>query len=73
MIPSLISIKEDVIVFPDVAYKAKEQFASFGFMMILNGVIVDASAIQGPKFIFSKEAEVRVFSRVGEGMEEWFC
>ena len=48
MIPSVIS-KEDVIVFLDVAYKAKEQFASFGFMMILTGVIVDAALSKGPK------------------------
>ena len=57
--PLAFSSKEDIIIFSDAAFKAKEGFASFDFVMMLNDVIVDTGAIQGPKVVSSKEAEAR--------------
>ena len=36
--------KEEIIIFSDVAYKSEDGYTSFGFMMMLNGVIVDTGA-----------------------------
>ena len=58
--PLGISSKEDIIIFSDVAFKAKEGYASFGFVMMLNDGIVDVGAIQGTKVVSSKEAEARI-------------
>lgn len=44
----------------DAVYKAKDGITSFGFIMILNGIIVDTGAIKGPKVASLNEAEVRV-------------
>ena len=57
--PLGFSSKEDIIIFSDAAFKAKEGYASFGFVMTLNDVIVDGGAIQRPKVVSSKEAEAR--------------
>ena len=54
-----ISSKEEIIIFSNAAFKAKEGYASIGFVMMLNDVIVDAGAIQGPKVVSSKEVEAR--------------
>ena len=68
--PIGISYKEDIILFSVTVFKAKEGYALFGFVIMLNGVIVDAVAIQGPKVISLKEA---TFSCFVKGLEEWFC
>lgn len=57
--PKAIPNKGDPVIFSDGAYMTKVGNASFGFIMKLNDVIVDASAIQGPKVASSKEAETR--------------
>ena len=54
LVPRVISIKEDFVTFSDAVYKAKERNASFGFVMKSNDVIVDADAIEGPKYHLQK-------------------
>lgn len=39
--------------------KAKEENFPFGFVTILNGIIVDEGFISGSKITFSKEAKMR--------------
>lgn len=41
----MIPNKEDVIIFSDAAYKFEKGLASFGFMMMLNGSIMDVCAV----------------------------
>ena len=48
------------MIVSDAAFKVKEGFSFFGFVMILNGVMANAGAIQRPKVASSKEAEERV-------------
>ena len=47
------------MVFSDAAYKAKDEITSFGFVMVLNGIVADAGAIQGLEVASPKEAEAR--------------
>ena len=54
-----ISNKDDKITFMDAAYKTKEGWASFGYIMKLNGDIVGTGAIQGLKIDSAKEAEAK--------------
>lgn len=45
-VPRVISNKEDLAIFSDIAYKAKEGNSTFGYSMILNDIVVDAGFIQ---------------------------
>ena len=54
MARSMISLANDLMILLDAAFKDKGGLASFGYVMILNGVIVDAGAIT-----CSKDAEAR--------------
>lgn len=45
------------MIYSDAAYKANNKMTSFGFVMTLNGIIMDAGAIQGLKVASSKETE----------------
>ena len=45
-VPRVISNKEDLVIFSDTAYKAKEGNSTFGYIMMLNGIIVDTGVIQ---------------------------
>ncbi|XXG53836.1 hypothetical protein AAC387_Pa03g1865 [Persea americana] len=47
------------MVFLDAAFKAKDGITSSGFVMLSNGIVVDAGAIQGPEVASPKEAKVR--------------
>eukprot|EP00268_Persea_americana_P008985 TRINITY_DN13535_c0_g1_i2.p1 TRINITY_DN13535_c0_g1~~TRINITY_DN13535_c0_g1_i2.p1 ORF type:complete len:141 (-),score=17.62 TRINITY_DN13535_c0_g1_i2:1004-1426(-) len=60
-------------LFSDAAFKANEGYVSFGFVMMLNDVIVDVDAIKRPKVVSSEEAEAReVLAALGKAWKNGF-
>ena len=53
----MIRFKKDVMIFSDAAYKATDGKASFGYVALIKGVIVDVGAWDGPKVASCKKTE----------------
>lgn len=50
----------DPVIYSNAAFKASDEKATFGYILVLDGGIVDASASQKIKVSSSKEAKTRM-------------
>ena len=69
----VIKSEKDVVIFSYAAYKATDGKASFGYVAMIKGVIVDAGDWNGPKVTSSKEAKARaVLAAIKRAIEKGF-